>query len=276
MNKHIYTLLITLVLFGNCYSQDSVQLHITYLPTHVYNQNVSQKTQTVVSYRGSDSILTVLKQKGIQNPEKKNVGSIIKSTITTGIFDGKNKMPVELEFSNAEDLDGNSIIPSGTRLIGSALNSQIPVFDSIISDNMDEEFKDTFLKTFKNFLSQFELPNKKMALGDMYTQITPFNMPIGSINFKMNIETIYKLVNLNDSLANFDIAMKFTMDMNADNSNASGSGEGNGTMVYDRVNQFPVKNETSLNMDLKMDKNPISIEVVLQSTSINETIISKR
>ena len=72
------------------------------------------------------------------------------------------------------------------------------------------------------------------------------------------------------------VRITFTMDMNADNSNASGSGEGNGTMVYDRVNQFPVKNETSLNMDLKMDKNPVSIQVVLQSTSTNETIISKQ
>ena len=119
-----------------------------------------------------------------------------KTTTSTGYLNAENKVPVQLEFIMAHDQDGNSIIPEGTKMFGFVSAYKLPVFDSVASDNMGEEAKTAFLKRFRNFLSQVSIPDKKMTVGDQFTQTTPINLPLGPINLGMIISITYKLVRI--------------------------------------------------------------------------------
>lgn len=246
------------------------------MPQLIYNQTVSQKIHMVLTYGGNDSAMSILKEKGISNPVIIDRETRMNAIVTTGIFNTENRMPVQLEFVKTEDKDGNPIIRAGTKMIGTAAKDKLPVFDSIVSDNMDKEVKEDFLKSFQNMLSQFSLPDKKMAVGNTFSQVTPINLPIGPIACKMILTTTYKLISLNDSLANFNMNIKYSMDMNSDELAATGGGTGSGIMIFDRINEYPLKYGSDFTMDLVSNKNSLSMHAVLNSSSLNECTISKK
>lgn len=275
MTKLISFTSILIFMFCRAQAQDSILFQMHYLPQHVYTQTGSQDFNIILTYSGSDSAMDAMKEKGIENPVYTDRKINMKSIITTGILNSENKMPVELEFVSAKDKEGNSIIPAGTKMLGMIEKNKMPVYDSIVSDSINESDKQKLLNTLQNILSQINLPNKKMTTGDKYTIATPVTIPLGSLSFKMIFSTTYQLVNLNDSLAIFKTDLKYTIDMNSGLMDASGGGEGGGKIIVDRRNEYPLKYETNYLMNLKAIKNSLSLEALLKETSVIEYNIRK-
>jgi hypothetical protein len=276
MIKNVYLISFQLILSYSSYSQDSILFHSNYLPQHIYNNTTTQKFHLEMTYSGSDTVLNKLKEKGITNPSITNREMNFKTTTSTGYLNAENKVPVQLEFIMAHDQDGNSIIPEGTKMFGFVSAYKLPVFDSVASDNMGEEAKTVFLKRFRNFLSQVSIPDKKMTVGDQFTQTTPINLPLGPINLGMIISITYKLVSVTDNTADFNLTMKFSINMNNEEFDATGGGEGNGVMVFDRINQYPLKYELHNKMDVTANKNQVLIRAILTSHSLYLINISKK
>lgn len=276
MIKNIYLVFFLIILSYSSYSQDSILFHSNYLPQHIYNNTDTQKFHLEMTYSGNDTILNKLKEKGITNPVITNREMNFKTITSTGYLNAENKIPVQLEFIMSDDQDGNSMIPEGTKMFGFVLPYKLPVFDSIALDNMGEEAKTAFLKRYRNFLSQVSIPDKKMIVGDQFTQTTPINLPLGPFNLGMIFSITYKLVGVTENTADFNLAMKFSINMNNEEFDATGGGEGNGVMVFDRINQYPLKYELHYKMDVNARKNQVLIHAILTSHSLNLINISKK
>ncbi len=270
--------LLTLSLFCAIavYAQKNILLHMAYLPDHVYDQSVTQKFHMVLTYNGSDSFLHTLKEKGISNPETSDRETVMNALIHTGKYNNKNVMPVQLEFTRAEDKAGNMIIPKGTTMTGTIAKNSMPVYDSVISSEMDTATKAAFLKAFKNILSQIFLPDKRMRIGDTLTVATPLSFPVGPVVFKMIFTTTYKLLNTDGMTAHFSIDLKYTMASEYKGSNTSGGGQGKGIMVIDLKNGYPLKLTSDYTMDLTSAKNDGSIHLLMTGNSDSENIITRK
>ena len=253
-----------------------IMLHTTFMPLRVYHQNVTQKFHMVISYSGSDSLMKALKEKGVENPMMQDRGTAINSVITTGAYNNKSVMPIELTFLKAEDKDGKIIIPKNTKMLGLAKENAMPVYDSVVSDEMDSAAKAQFLQSFRNILSQIFLPDKRMAVGDTFTMTSPLNFPAGLVNIKMIFSTTYKLISVKNNAGHFTIAIKYTLNMGTEQVTATGGGSGSGIMDVDLKNQYPLKYTSNYTMSISAQKNGAGIHVTLNGSSDSENTITRK
>jgi hypothetical protein len=275
-NKYMdYRLRLSLFLLIICSvlkAQDSVSFTMHYLPEHRYTQSSLQKMSMRIEYSGSDSVLNALKENGMPNPVINDYEVTMKTVTTTGKLNEQKKMPITMEFTQANNQKGTVIIPKGTKMVGSVEENKMPVFNSIESKDMDESTKETFLKTFQNTLAQIPLPDKKMIAGDEFSQNIPISLPVGSVTLKMDIHTTYKLISVTDKLANFDITMKCTL--NYEEFSATGGGTGDGIMTFSREKGYPLKNNLQYKMNITATEGPVIIKLTMTSKSEQEYTIN--
>lgn len=94
---------------------------------------------------------------------------------------------------------------------------------------------------------------------------------------KRALSITYKLTNVSDSIAGFDLSLKITFDVAGNNpeKNNQGSGTGYGTMVYDRINSFPLKEETHYILKMDVEEKGISAKFEVKGNSSLAYIITK-
>jgi hypothetical protein len=205
-----------------------------------------------------------------------NKSMSVKAVTITGAYNDNDKMPIELKYQDATDKDGNVLIPKGAGFVGTVQKNKMPDFDSIILPDKNDITTKEALNKVKNIFQQINLPDAKMKLGDEYIYNTPINIPLPGMIFKGVISIIYKLKNVTDSLANFDLIMKINFDIDMDKvSVKSATGSGSGTLVYDRVNEFPVKEDINYTMLMAAGNDEKTIEVKINSNSSHNYIITK-
>ena len=241
-----------------CKAQDSVSFNMHYLPMRKYEQIVAQQIQTTLSFSGGDSVLNILKEKGISNPIITNRATNGKAIVTTGEYDNATeRMPIQLIFKELKDGNGNTLVPNGAGFTGTVKQNRMPDVDSLI------------------------LPDKKdsitrMAVGDEYTYTTPLTMPLGAFTIKANIIITYRLMTVTDSIANFNMLMKINFDFNMSGVTVkSADGSGTGNLIYDRTNDYPLKETIDYNMKMAAEKNGVTINVNLDSHSLHSYVITK-
>lgn len=258
MKNTLLLFLILLPLFN--YGQSSKEIldfKIGYAPQTSYKQVVEQSSDTELYYIASDEILEKLKNKGVENPTLTKNITLIESVFKTGKIEKDGNFPVVIEFLTTTNSENKTIIPNGTRIYGKASPSTMPKLDSVVSKEMDASFKKNLLQTVQSMFSQIALPEKKMKIGESFTQVTPLTVPLAGNSIDMEITTIYKLLNKNDQIANFDIVQKYVAKIAFDEGkfNINADGSGNGKLVYDIPNHFTTKFvlDIGLNFEVKQD-----------------------
>ncbi|OXA76637.1 hypothetical protein SAMN05444397_101123 [Flavobacterium aquidurense] len=258
MKKIILLFLISLPIFN--YGQSSKEIldfKIGYAPQTSYKQVVEQSSDTELYYIASDEILEKLKNNGVENPTLTKSLTLIESVFKTGKIQKDGNFPVVIEFLKTTNSENKSIIPNGTLIYGKASVSTMPKLDSVVSKEMDESFKKNLLQTVQSMFSQIALPEKKMKIGESFTQVTPLNIPLAGNSIDMEITTIYKLINMTDQIANFDIDQKYVAKIAFEEGkfNINANGNGNGKLVYDIPYHFATKFvlDIGLNFEVKQD-----------------------
>ena len=129
-----YIAVIGLLLLCNYLSkaQDSISFNMHYLPMHKYEQTAIQQLISTTTFSGNDSLLTVLKAKGVSNPMIVNKSMTVKAVTITGAYNDNDKMPIELKYQDTTDKDGNILIPKGAGFFGTVQKNAMPNFDSIV------------------------------------------------------------------------------------------------------------------------------------------------
>ncbi|OCB77088.1 hypothetical protein B0A79_01045 [Flavobacterium piscis] len=261
--KNIYLIIFAFIPF--LFFGQSVDFKIKYTPQTKYLQKVKQSIENTLQYTASDDILEKLKEKGVQNPTVTTNINTIESVFKSGKLQSDGTFPISLEFLNSIDSENKTIIPNGTLIYGRGTVSKMPTLDSIVAKDLDETFKKNLLETVQSTFSQLDLPAKTIKVGESFSQETPFNIPIAGISLEMVLTTTYKLVNIVNKTANFDISVLYTMKISVEKYNIQGSGTGTGKMNYDMVNHFPTKYDLDTEMVFDMKQETFSLQAKTKS-----------
>jgi hypothetical protein len=264
----------TLVLFftigfliTTVFSQDSILLDVHYKPLKTYNQVTEQTSQTELTYIGSDVFLEKLMARNIENPTKATKESTIETTCKTGKIAKNDHFPIEMTFVKSISSDGKKPIPDGTTLYGQCTTTDaMPKLDSMRSDGMDENFKNTVFQSMKSMFSQISFPKKQFRIGDSCAFETPISMPMAGMTINMTITTTYKLMSVSNGIANFDLSQVYTM-TSVTKIEMSATGAGKGNLFYDIPNNYYTQYNVEMNMDMKMKLEELEIALKMKNNS---------
>lgn len=274
--KKLFLFIFISVTFLN-YSQSNKILDFKagYSPQTNYYQTTFNSSDYEVLYSGSEKFLETLKQNEVPNPTKiKNVFNL-ETLSKTGTSDKNGTFPITIEYLKSHDANGKTIIPDGTLLFGKATFSTMPQMDSIVSKDMEESFKNVIFQTVQSTFSQLVMPQKKLKIGESFTQENPLTLPIAGINIEMQITTTYNLKSMNSKNAFFDITQTYTMKMSDTRFETSGSGIGKGNLIYDIPNHFINENNLEMDFNLNLKHTDFTLDLKSKSDFKQTTKISK-
>ena len=151
----------------------------------------------------------------------------------------------------------------------------MPTLDSIVSKELDEEFKKTMLQTMQATFSQINIPERNVKIGDVFDIDTPLSLPIASIQLEMTITTNYKLLSIKNDIADFDINQVYTMKTNTDKFPITATGTGKGKLLYDIVNNFNLKYQIEMEMSANVKIEQIELDITSITKLAQTAKISK-
>lgn len=271
--RNIYTFIF--ILFPVFFFGQSIDFKIQYKPDTKYLQTLQQSIENELHYDASDEILKKLEENGVQNPTITKTVSNLESVFKAGKLKSDGTFPITIEFLKSVNAENQILIPNGTLIYGKGTVSKMPQLDSIVSKDMEETFKANILQTVQSTFSQLDLPEKKLKIGESFSQETPFTIPIATASMEMILTTTYKLVSVVNKTANFDISVVYTMKVSVEKYNMQGSGTGQGKMDYDITNNFPTKYDLDTEMEFQMKQEAFSLQAKTKSGFYQTVQISK-
>ncbi|MCM0666143.1 hypothetical protein [Flavobacterium tyrosinilyticum] len=271
MKQLFFLLFICTTALSYSQSNQILDFKIRFSPQTIYNQTMTNSASYELTYEGSEELLNTLKSSGVKNPTITNSTVDMESVFKTGKANADGSFPVVIKYLKSLDNKGNTIIPNGTLIYGKGSITALPKLDSIVAKGIDDISKNTFFEIAKSSFSQLALPEKKLKVGEAFSQESPLNIPIGPLNIDMSVTTIYRLTSIFDKNAYFDINQIYTANVSSEKlNNIIVSGIGTGKMTYDIPNYFT--SESSIDMKLMFDLKQDEFNIKLNSsTSIKQT-----
>jgi hypothetical protein len=267
------TALLTLITLLSFVSDEGVLFKVQYKPETKYSETLEQSSQTTIKYHGDDAFLERLEDKGIKNPTITDKSSKTIAEFKTGKLTDGIHFPLTMNFISTTSSDGKQTIPDGTIIYGKSAIDSMPTLDSIFSPGMDDDVKQLFLKTMVNLFNQLTFPAKKLNVGDTFTHELPVSIPMGGLTIKMAISTVYKLMSIDNGIANFDITQVYNMTL--DEYTTEGNGSGKGQIKYDIANKFYTYYQETSEMTLKMKMEGFSLDLSSKSSYTQNISFSK-
>lgn len=262
---YLFILIITNL---TCFAQENIDrlyFKVEYKPEMTYTQTTEQTSQNEIKYFGSDEFLKRVKDKGIENPTISTTESKNELVLKTGKLSDELTFPLTMEFVKSNSSDGKKIIPDGTIIYGHGKTGTMPTLDSIASNELENEYKKTLLQSLQSIFSQIAIPEKNIKVGESFSQESPISIPIGSVKLDMGITTIYKLINIKNGIAEFEISQIYKMLTTVTDYKMQGTGSGKGNLFYDIKKNFTLKYLLKTEMEMKVDLEKFGLEVKSKS-----------
>jgi hypothetical protein len=254
MKKILY---LSLILFAfNAEAQKGVIFKMKYLSNHTYDGTVNMRLSANVSLSGNDTIVAKLQEQGMTLPITLHFAMKMKGDIKTGSKSANGTFPLAMKYSFDDlsgDINGKSFpIPMDKLKTGVQMYAHIAPggalrADSIAGQKLNDTSAQSVSKMMDMVQKSIKFPDHPMRVGESFTQDMPLSIPVAG-NMKIDSKVVYKLVNIADGKAYFDIQQ--TMDMRipiqGDAINLSGSGAGK--MVYSIKDSFATAYSTDMNL----------------------------
>lgn len=255
-----YCFIVSLFASTGVIGQDEVQFKIEYRPGRIYH-SISTITQHVdIKFVGPPSYVDSLKKAG--GSDTRSVLQEFYSDMdfrTMKNVNDSGQFGIDIVYNKLRVGKDSLYIPAGTTLKGIVTTKSLPKIISVESEQLDEATKQALISMVSNIFSQVDLPEKTMKKGERFTHMLPLKMPVGNLSLKMNIETTYTLVHIENGIATFLIEQHYLKDPAADKNSIIATGEGNGELVYDMTESFYKKYRIST--EIKMHINSSKAEV---------------
>lgn len=251
-------LLFVLALSGLSVSAQTINFKIGYKPNTTYKITTLQSTKSGVSYG-----------EGMEPME-----SEAKTTITSTVATGK---PVNSEYSIVSDMSFDkesqaaAQLPSGVKLIGKVKADGKVQIDSLSAPGMDAAMKNVLKESLKANLTQMLISERKVKVGESFTESTPTEMPMGPMTVVMDTKTTYKLTKVVGKKAYFDINQVVNMTTKVEGQDLKGSGTGSGTMVYDIDSNYFTENNNSTSIKMNFEAQGMAMNLSVTTIS-NQTV----
>lgn len=267
MRKILLLILATITI--SCNGQEEIDFKVGHLPNHDYTLSQKQMSENIINYIATDEILQSLKNNGVENPTITKDTALLKSISRTGSLKG-NEFPINIELLESN----NPTLVSGTKFFGKSVNQKVRI-DSIFSTTMDDEKKMMLMTAMESMLNQAEYPTRKIKVGESFKQNNPMSIPIGNVVIKMEINSTYTLTKVNKGIGHFDLDQVYILKTEIEDYEIKLNGSGSGKIQYDIEKQFFTKYFLEMEMNLKMDLEPFSIELQTKGTTNQTTEIKK-
>lgn len=223
-------------------------------PEQKYTLETKNSYQTEVRYEGKEKAMNKLRSMGIKNPNGMSRNSQSEMVLKTEkALD--NYIPVKLEIVKSTGSNGQPEISQGISVNGESVNGNMPEFSSIATAKPSGVDEKAFLQAIQNNFSRLTLPEKRLNIGEQFTVESALTIPMEKSHVEIAVSTIYKLVNVTNGMANFDITQNYEMNQLRMDNSFAGTGGGSGKLVYsadkNMVTSFEMKSNLEMNKKLE-------------------------
>lgn len=264
------------------FSQEEVSFKAVIKPNKVYKTYMKTISSTEIDFTGNAAIIQEITKSGISLPIITDNETFINLELKTdnpndlgefrGVLEYKNmvnKMTV-----NGQTTDqGNPFL--GVKIMGTYDSNSRFSLDTIVGNELTDQMRGIIKTTAENLQGAVQFPLKPLKVGDSFDMDIPMNLPIdgiGTISFV--IKTNYLLKEVKDSLAHFDIIQSIELETTESNTNMSASGEGVGSLDYDLKENFIVRNDVNLPMEMSVNINEdLSVKVKVESVTEQRVVM---
>jgi len=268
--------LVVLLFIGFVYTgfaQRKVNLAVRYLPGRTYTGTNDQITKLTMEIGGDKE--TTKRPGGDGKPVKKSVLVHTEKETTTGSLYNDSLFLLKTVLTKVSRADGPSAIPDGTAIYGKCSTTGRMSLDSMSSEGMDPELKEKLLPMLKTLMQSVQIPEHTLRVGESFTFKTPLSLPLNGITLDFTISTTYKLKSIEGGIANFDMVQDYVMSSESVAIPITASGKGKGSMTYDINNSYYTKNESYFSIDLSSKAEGRSMQMKMESTSLESVEIKK-
>lgn len=250
-----------------CSAQDGVAFKSYFKPNMIYKTTITTSSKSEVNFSGNQEIIDKMKASGTNIPMIISVSSEMITTTTTGEYSADMSFPAKIVYGKTtatqklHDQETRREQPfSGLTIMGFYNKENKLEIDTMISETMDKTAMKIFRSTLDVGPQQIKFPETPLKVGESFEQKLPMKIPIvGYGAAGVVIVTNYKLVEINGSIAIFDVLSKVTMDVANDTPGVSATGEGFGVSEFDMINNAIIKDESELTMIMKMSVNGLVV-----------------
>jgi len=255
MKKSIVVLLLLALFSCNTPPKpEGIILKVQYQPEKTYNISTIRGTETVITYSGQPIAMRKLKSMNIKNPSITKVKTKNDTEFVTGKSLADQSFTVRLTYKKTMSLDGKNEIPEGSVVSGEITGNQLPTFNSVTSGTLTSEQKAQLLQTVQTTFDQFKFPEQRLKIGDQFSTDRPMEMAMEGSTIEIKVTTTYKLLNIKNDRAQFEISQSYQMTPKIMNNSFSGKGIGKGQLSYDVANSlitdYSIKTEIEMNKKL--------------------------
>jgi hypothetical protein len=255
-------LIVWLTVFIHCaYGQQQVLLKGIILPNTVYKTQMTNNMDMEVTIKGDSATMAEMDASGMKNPVGMTIKQEVLSTIRSGAAKEDKRVPVTISYDKMNihtNVGGQETTQddnpfANVEIRGFADDGKMMV-DTIIG-NLDDARKASLRSMVNNLQGNIKFPDKPLKIGESFNQDVPLVVPMGQVQFKMNVHVTSTLKEIKGSKAIFDMKQDITLDMNmaATEASMSGSGSGTGVMTFDIEKKM--MDQTDIDMQYHLDVN---------------------
>lgn len=248
--------LFLIVLAVNAQAQKGVIFKMKYQPNHNYTMATGMTMNFDVNLSGNEDIIEKLKAQGFTQPMKANMTMNLSGNTKTGQAAANDIFPMSVtyKFDQMSVKIGDRDIPmppklnTSTTIYGHAGKEGRFKADSISGNGMKDTSEKKITQMMNAIQNKIKFPEKPLHVGDTFTQEMPVSIPITQGEGNTNINATYKLVSIENGLANFDVVQNANIQLNVKGVTLKITGAGTGKLVYSIKNSFPLDYKTTLNL----------------------------
>ncbi|SDI40392.1 DUF6263 family protein [Mucilaginibacter sp. P19] len=262
MKKYIISCVL-LFTIAKSFAQNSAIFKIKYKSLHKYHVKMVTDLKMEMDAVGDEASIAEIK-KNTKLPATITGHNGHDLDLVTGKLNSDNSFPFTMTFwgmPSVMNFNGKQIEtpdPLKDRIFYGTGSPEGKIhIDSVSGKNTDEKIKSAVTAIINNISNKLQFPDKPMKIGETFTQEIPMAMPVpGFTNMQMNIKLVYKLISVNNDIANFDIDQSMAMDLKTTTNGAevtiSGNGKGSGKLVYSIKQNYMSSMVSNINFNLSM------------------------
>jgi len=263
MRKIMFLALLLIVIKAE--AQQEVTVKIKYEPGRTYDALLSLNLNCSINASGDSDMIKKITSKGLTLPLSLTLGGKIGFQGKTGALAADNSFPFSMNFKiNSADLalNGNSIpipkkLDTTITMFGKIMADGRMIADSVPGMKMKDSSAQSLSKSLNMIQNRIKFPDRPMHIGDTITRDLPFPMKMTGIS--ATIRTIYKLVNIADGKAYFDVNNFIDIKANIKTIVVSITGSGTGKVVYSIKDNFITEYSNSAKIKLNGQVNKLVV-----------------
>lgn len=241
----IFTSLV-LISINSSAEEKSITFKMEMKPNKTYKSHIKMSSTSETDFIADQEILDKFLGPNAVLPMLMKNEQEISSELITQNYDNNGEIPLTMTYDKAISkalLNGketiNELPISGMRAHGKFDKESKLVIDSIAGGNLSPQMESFVISSLENAQQAMKFPEKPIKIGDSFNIEVPMTIPIEGMNpVTTNIDMEYKLTQIKEEIAFFDIDGTFELEMNQEPVHMTTEGTGRGTAEFDLNERF--------------------------------------